>query len=67
MNLRVGVAKTRPSEFLNAKVQKKVEPGIHPLPKQTLEPPKLYVNVFHEDLRLHTFIMNESFTSFLHW
>ncbi|KIK06040.1 hypothetical protein K443DRAFT_90201 [Laccaria amethystina LaAM-08-1] len=76
LDLRV-VTKTRPSEFLNAgKVQKEVEPGVYLLPKQTVEPPKLYVNVFHEDMRLYTMLLvdpdvpdvqNVSFTSFLHW
>ncbi|EDR02032.1 uncharacterized protein LACBIDRAFT_295521 [Laccaria bicolor S238N-H82] len=76
LDLRV-VAKTRAAEFLNAgKVQKEVEPGVYLLPKQTLEPPKLYVNVFHEDTRLYTMLLvdpdvpdvhNESFTTFLHW
>ncbi|KIK05241.1 hypothetical protein K443DRAFT_120673 [Laccaria amethystina LaAM-08-1] len=75
------IAKTHPSEFLNmGKVKKEVEPGVYLLPKQTLELPKLYVNVFHKDTRLCTMLLvdpadhfinvldvqNESFRSFLH-
>ncbi|KIJ60093.1 hypothetical protein HYDPIDRAFT_139582 [Hydnomerulius pinastri MD-312] len=53
-----------------------VEPGVYLLPEQTVEPPKLYKDVFHTDERLYTLIMVDpdvpdeainSYQTFLHW
>jgi len=55
---------------------KQVEPGLFLLPKQTLQPLKLYANVFHTDTRLYTMLLvdpdvpdqeNATFTTYLHW
>ncbi|KAF8168368.1 phosphatidylethanolamine-binding protein [Crassisporium funariophilum] len=71
------VARTTPREFLESKkVRKAVEPGAFLKPKQTLDAPKLHVNVFHADERLYTMLLvdpdvpnpeSESFTTYLHW
>ncbi|KAJ7671961.1 hypothetical protein B0H17DRAFT_1141370 [Mycena rosella] len=55
---------------------KEVIPGNYLTPQQTRVPPKLYVNVFHTDVRLYTMLLvdpdvpdeaNQTFTTFLHW
>ncbi|CAK5279833.1 unnamed protein product [Mycena citricolor] len=55
---------------------KDVIPGNYLVPKQTREPPKMYANVFHTDVRLYTMLMvdldvpdpeNQTYTTFLHW
>ncbi|TFK76620.1 PEBP-like protein [Pluteus cervinus] len=70
-------AKNTPDQCRRTKkIESRVEPGIFLAPEQTLEPPKLYANVFHADTRLYTLLMvdpdvpdpeNASFTTFLHW
>ncbi|KAF8876496.1 phosphatidylethanolamine-binding protein, partial [Infundibulicybe gibba] len=53
-----------------------VEPGVFLTPKQTLEPPAVYANVFHEDTRLYTLLLidpdvpcesAQTYTTYLHW
>ncbi|KJA29096.1 hypothetical protein HYPSUDRAFT_487273 [Hypholoma sublateritium FD-334 SS-4] len=71
------VVRARSSQFIEEnKRNTHVEPGVFIKPKQTIEPPKLRVNVFHPDTRLYTMLMvdpdvpdpeNQTYTSFLHW
>ncbi|KXN84820.1 54S ribosomal protein L35, mitochondrial [Leucoagaricus sp. SymC.cos] len=53
-----------------------VEPGSFLLPRQTFEPPKVYANVFHTDVRLYTLVLidadvpdeaNATYATYLHW
>ncbi|KIM52354.1 hypothetical protein SCLCIDRAFT_56180, partial [Scleroderma citrinum Foug A] len=53
-----------------------VEPGTYLHPEQTVEPPKLYTDVFHTDTRLYTLLLvdpdvpdeaNSTFQTYLHW
>ncbi|KAL4065768.1 phosphatidylethanolamine-binding protein [Scleroderma yunnanense] len=53
-----------------------VEPGTYLHPEQTIEPPKLYTDVFHTDTRFYTLLLldpdvpdeaNGMFQTYLHW
>ncbi|PPQ70890.1 hypothetical protein CVT24_000558 [Panaeolus cyanescens] len=75
-HLRV-VAQARPSEIeASNKLHKEVEPGVFLEVKQTIQPPRLFANVYHTDTRLYTMLLvdldvpnpeEESFTTYLHW
>ncbi|EAU80267.2 hypothetical protein CC1G_13488 [Coprinopsis cinerea okayama7 len=58
------------------KTVKLVEPGVFLAPRLTVEPPRLYANVFHTDTRLYTLMLVDpdvpdestaSYTTYLHW
>ncbi|KAF8895012.1 phosphatidylethanolamine-binding protein [Gymnopilus junonius] len=63
-------------EYKKGKPYETVEPGTFLMPKQTLSPPNLFVNVFHTDVRLYTMLLLDldlpypeasTYTTFLHW
>ncbi|KAH7884029.1 phosphatidylethanolamine-binding protein [Phlebopus sp. FC_14] len=70
---------TFPDHHVKTDARKKyrhVEPGVYLLPEQTVNPPRLYTDVFHTDERLYTLIMvdpdvpdvaNSTYGTFLHW
>jgi large subunit ribosomal protein L35 len=76
IDLHVTVTALPQDTRVSSKIDKKVEPGAFLLPQQTLNPPKLYANVFHTDTRLYTMLLvdldvpdaeNSRYTTYLHW
>ncbi|KAF8341680.1 phosphatidylethanolamine-binding protein [Amanita rubescens] len=76
VDLRVTATALGQEILLRKTTDKEVEPGVFLLPHQTLNPPKLYANVFHTDTRFYTMLLvdldvpdqeNAAFTTFLHW
>ncbi|TFK99620.1 phosphatidylethanolamine-binding protein [Pterulicium gracile] len=77
LDLRITAPATKEQLLADpAKRHVEVEPGIFLTANRTVEPPKVYVNVFHPEERLYTLLMvdpdvpdpeNESFQTYLHW
>ncbi|KAG6919469.1 hypothetical protein DXG01_005728 [Tephrocybe rancida] len=76
VDVHVTARTTAPMRLATKKMHTTVVPGEYLLPEQTLKPPRVYANVFHEDTRLYTMLLvdpdvpdeaNQSFRTYLHW
>lgn len=57
LDLRVVVPTPNPITPAKRGPKMIVEPGIHLEPHQTIQPPRLHLEVFHPDTRLYTLVM----------